>query len=87
LGHIIAHCRKEFIFLAGLNDFDTDVFEFDALRNALATVDVSSLTSLRHKARRISGSSPSSAKAGTKAAPARRCTAKTSERVGWALTR
>jgi hypothetical protein len=43
LGHTIAHCRKEFMYLAGLNDFDSDVFEFDALREALATVDVSSV--------------------------------------------
>jgi len=43
LGHTIAHCREEFMYLAGLNDFDSDVFEFDALREALATVDVSSV--------------------------------------------
>jgi hypothetical protein len=29
--------------LAGLNEFDSDVFEFDALRDALTTVDVSSI--------------------------------------------
>jgi hypothetical protein len=43
LGHTIAHCREEFMYLAGLNDFDSDVFEFDDLREALATVDVSSV--------------------------------------------
>ena len=31
------------MYLAGLNDFDSDVFEFDALREALARVDVSSV--------------------------------------------
>jgi len=43
LGHTLEHCRKEFMHLADLNDFDSEVFEFDALRNALGTVDVSSM--------------------------------------------
>lgn len=47
LGHTIEHCREEFMQLAGLNDFDSAVFEFDALREALATVDVSSISLLQ----------------------------------------
>jgi hypothetical protein len=43
MGHTIAHCRQEFMHLADLNDFDVEVFEFDSLREALATVDVSSM--------------------------------------------
>jgi hypothetical protein len=43
LGHTLEHCRAKFMHLAGFNDFDSDAFEFDALRTALATVDVSSI--------------------------------------------
>jgi len=43
LGHTIEHCRQEFMYLANLNDFDSELFEFEALRAALATVDVSSI--------------------------------------------
>jgi hypothetical protein len=43
LGHTLSHCKKEFMFLAGLNDFDSEVFRFDYLQQALATVDVSAI--------------------------------------------
>jgi hypothetical protein len=43
LGHTIEHCRQEFAYLANLNDFDSELFEFEALKVALATVDVSSI--------------------------------------------
>jgi hypothetical protein len=43
MGHTIAHCRREFMHLAKLNDFDSEVFEFNGLQEALATVDVSSI--------------------------------------------
>jgi len=40
LGHTLAHCEKEFSYLARLNEFDTDRFRFDQLREALATIDI-----------------------------------------------
>jgi HEPN/Toprim N-terminal domain 1 len=43
LGYTLKTCRKEFMCLADLNDFDSDVFRFDDLRNALATVDVGAI--------------------------------------------
>jgi hypothetical protein len=43
LGHTIEHCRQEFLYLANLNDFDRELFEFSALKEALAAVDVSSI--------------------------------------------
>jgi len=44
LGHTFDQCEQEFAFLAGLNGFDAEEFTFEALREALATVDVSSLS-------------------------------------------
>jgi hypothetical protein len=44
LGHTLAHCEKEFLFLSRLNGFDPNRFRFDRLREALSTVDVSSLS-------------------------------------------
>lgn len=44
LGHTFDQCEQEFAFLAGLNGFDVEEFTFEALREALATVDVSSLS-------------------------------------------
>ncbi|MDP3692709.1 HEPN/Toprim-associated domain-containing protein [Bradyrhizobium sp.] len=43
LGHTIEHCRQEFMYLANLNNFDSERFEFESLKVALATVDVSSI--------------------------------------------
>ena len=40
LGHTQAHSEKEFTFLSRLNQFDTYRFRFDQLRDALATIDV-----------------------------------------------
>jgi HEPN/Toprim N-terminal domain 1 len=42
LGYTLKTCRKEFMFLADLNDFDSEVFRFDDPQKALATVDVAS---------------------------------------------
>lgn len=44
LGHTFDQCEKEFAFLAKLNGFDETRFTFDALRDALASVDVTSLS-------------------------------------------
>jgi hypothetical protein len=44
LGHTLAHCHKEFMFLADLNGFDSEIFRFDFLQKALAAVDVSAVT-------------------------------------------
>ncbi|NOJ47825.1 hypothetical protein HCN50_16485 [Bradyrhizobium sp. WSM 1744] len=43
LGHTIDQCHLEFIYLANQNGFDAEVFEFEALKKALSSVDVSSL--------------------------------------------
>jgi hypothetical protein len=43
LGHTLNVCRQEFISLAELNDFDSEVFRFDELQKALAIVDVSAI--------------------------------------------
>jgi hypothetical protein len=34
MGHTIAHCRREFMHLANLNDFDSEVFGFNGLQEA-----------------------------------------------------
>lgn len=44
LGHTFDHCEKEFVFFAQLNDFDEEHFTFAALGDALASVDVASLS-------------------------------------------
>ena len=44
LGHTLAYARREFEFLSHLNSFDTDKFNFDQLAEALATVDVQSMS-------------------------------------------
>ena len=43
LGYTLKTCRKEFMCLADLNDFDSDVFMFDDLQKAIATVDVNAV--------------------------------------------
>lgn len=44
LGHTLAYARREFEFLSRLNDFDKEKFSFEQLAEALATVDVNSLS-------------------------------------------
>ena len=44
LGHTLAHCANEFLYLAQLNDFDESRFQFEQLRDALAKADVSSMS-------------------------------------------
>lgn len=44
LGHTLRYCEDEFAFLSELNGFDRGVFTFEALRTALSTVEVSSLS-------------------------------------------
>jgi hypothetical protein len=43
LGYTLNTCQQEFMSLADLNDFDSEVFRFDELHKALATVDVSAI--------------------------------------------
>ena len=44
LGHTLAHCAKEFGYLAQLHDFDETRFHFDQLSCALAQADVGSMS-------------------------------------------
>ncbi len=44
LGHTYEQCEKEFTFLARFNGFDDEYFAFGALRDALASIDVASLS-------------------------------------------
>ena len=44
LGHTMAYARLEFEYLSNLNRFDTDKFNFDQLAEALATVDVNTIS-------------------------------------------
>lgn len=44
LGHTLAHCAKEFAYLAQLNDFDETRFQFEQLRGALVEADVSAMS-------------------------------------------
>jgi hypothetical protein len=44
LGHTLAHCEKEFSYFSRLNEFNTNQFGFDQLRNALAIIDVQSMS-------------------------------------------
>lgn len=44
LGHTYAQCEKEFAFFAVLNRFDSDRFTFEHLRDALARVDVNTIS-------------------------------------------
>lgn len=44
LGHTLEHCEKEFEYLAGLNGFDTELFQFAELREALTKIDVNSIS-------------------------------------------
>lgn len=44
LGHTLAHCEREFHFLAAFNDFDTERFTFDELRRALTLIDATAVS-------------------------------------------
>lgn len=44
LGHTLDYARREFEYLAGLNHFDIERFSFDQLAQALASVDVQSIS-------------------------------------------
>jgi hypothetical protein len=44
LGHTYNQCEQEFAFLADLNGFDNNRFHFEQLRDALASVDVKTIS-------------------------------------------
>ena len=44
LGYTMNHARREFEYLSQLNDFDSNKFSFEQLAEALATVDVKSIS-------------------------------------------
>jgi len=44
LGHTLAHCEKEFEYLAGFNNFDTEQFQFEELKKALVAIDVNAIS-------------------------------------------
>ena len=44
LGYSVTHAQREFEYLSRLHDFDSEQFTFDQLAEALATVDVTSIS-------------------------------------------
>lgn len=44
LGHTYEQCKQEFTYLSFLNEFDSDFFSFEKLCEALASVDVSTIS-------------------------------------------
>lgn len=44
LGHTYEQCEREFQFFSGLNGFDSNLFSFEELRDALANVDVETIS-------------------------------------------